>query len=263
MFQAFALEIAAGAQRIGVYKMADAATDSAADPEPFGLVRADGGRRSAFTAYKFASVYLAGFRGGTWSRRDTISKVVIDRGEKTTTVLWARSPAAQEVQLEARTTEALLVDVYGAARQVHPERGYYYIDLPGARCAQGTPDCAIGGAPVMLIENAPASAITAPLPASPTPSDLEDIPTPTPSPVPTFFIIPTITPTPTPTRTPAPTFTPTPTATSPPTLTPTPTLIPIPTSDIPAGRPWLLIGALALVMGGAAATAGGRKFLRR
>jgi hypothetical protein len=263
IFQAFALEIAAGAQRVSVYKMADAATDSAADPEQFGLVRMDGSRRPAFTAYQLAATYLAGFRGGTWSRRDTISKVVIDRGEKTTTVLWARSPAAQEVQLEARTTEALLVDVYGAARQVHPERGYYYIDLPGARCAQGTPDCAIGGAPVMLIENAPASAITAPLPASPTPSDLEDIPTPTPSPVPTFFIIPTITPTPTPTRTPAPTFTPTPTATSPPTLTPTPTLIPIPTSDIPAGRPWLLIGALALVMGGAAATAGGRKFLRR
>jgi hypothetical protein len=46
-------------------------------------------------------------------------------------------------------------------------------------------------------------------------------------------------------------------------LTPTPTLIPLPTSDIPTGRPWLLIGALVLVMGGAAVTAGGRKFLRR
>jgi hypothetical protein len=47
IFQAFALEIAAGAQRVGVYKMADAATDSAADPEQFGLVRIDGGRRPA------------------------------------------------------------------------------------------------------------------------------------------------------------------------------------------------------------------------
>jgi hypothetical protein len=263
IFQAFALEIAAGAQRVGVYKMADAATDSAADPEPFGLVRQDGSRRPAFTAYQLAATYLAGFRGGTWSRRDTISMVTIDRGEKTTTVLWTRSPAAQTVMVAARTTEALVVDVYGTALQKHPERGYYYVQLPGAKCAQGTPGCAIGGAPVMLIEDAPPSAITAPLPASPTPSDLEDIPTPTPSPIPTLFIIPTITPTPTPTRTPAPTPTPTPTAAPTSTLTPTPTLIPIPTSDIPVGRSWLLIGALALVMGGAAVTASGRKFLRR
>jgi hypothetical protein len=263
IFQAFALEIAAGAQRVGVYKMADAATDSAADPEQFGLVRIDGGRRPAFTAYQLAATYMAGFRGGTWSRRDTISMVTIDRGEKTTTVLWTRSPAAQTVMVAARTTEALVVDAYGTALQKHPERGYYYIQLPGAKCAQGAPDCAIGGAPVMLVENAPPSAITAPLPASPTPSNLEDIPTPTPTPVPTSFIIPTNTPTPTPTDTPLPTFTPTPAPTSMPTSTPTPTLIPLPTSDIPADRPWILIGALALVMGGIAATTGGRKFLRR
>jgi len=263
IFQAFALEIAAGAQRIGVYKMADAATDSAADPEPFGLVRADGGRRSAFTAYKLAAVYLAGFRGGTWSRRDTLSMVTIDRGDRTTTVLWTRSPAAQTAMIASRTTEALLVDVYGAARQVHPERGYYYVNLPGARCAQGTPDCAIGGAPVMLVENAPPSAITAPLPASPTPSNLEDIPTPTSTPTPTPIIIPTNTPTPTPTPTPTLTSIPTSTFTPSPTSVPTATLVPLPTSDIPPGRPWLLVGALALVLGGAAATAGGRRFLRR
>jgi hypothetical protein len=262
IFQAFALQIAAGAQRIGVYKMADTATDSAADPEQFGLVRVGGSPRPAFTAYQLAATYLAGFRGGTWSRRDTISMVTVDRGAKTTTVLWTRSPAAQTVMVAARTTEALVVDAYGTALQKHPERGYYYIQLPGAKCAQSAPDCAIGGAPVMLIEAAPPSAITAPLPASPTPSNLEDIPTPTHTPVPTLFIIPTITPTPAPTHTPAPTFTPTPTATPTPTLTSTPTLVPLPTSDIPAGRPWILIGALALVMGGAAVTAGGRKFLR-
>jgi hypothetical protein len=261
IFQAFALEIAAGAQRIGVYKMADTATDSAADPEPFGLVRVDGGRRSAFNAYKFAAVYLAGFRSGTWSRRDTISQVTVDRGDKTTLVLWTRSPAAQRVMIASRTTEALLVDVYGSVRTIHPERGYYDVTLPGARCSQETPDCAIGGAPVMLVENAPVSAITAPLPASPTPSDLEDIPTPTPTSTPTPIIIPTNTPTPTPTSTPSPTSTPTSTSVPTPTSSPTPTLVPLPTSDIPPGRSWLLIGALVLVLGGAAATAGGKKFL--
>jgi hypothetical protein len=262
MFQTFALEIAAGVQRIGVYKMADTKTDQAADPEPFGLVRADGGRRAAFTAYKMAAVYLSGFRGGTWDRRDTISLVTIDRGEKTTTVFWTRSPAPQTVMVAARTTEALLVDVYGTAVTVHPERGYYYINLPGAKCAQGTSDCAIGGEPKMLVEAAPPSAHTALVPDTPTPFDLEDIPTPTYTPTNTPFIIPTDTSTPTPTNTPTPTLTPSPTATPTQTSVPTPTLIPLRQSDIPMDRPLLLISALALVIGGAAVTAGGKRFLR-
>ena len=60
LVQALSLEIAAGAERIAVYKMADTETDRAADPEPFGLVRMDGTRRPAFTAYKVATNYLAG-----------------------------------------------------------------------------------------------------------------------------------------------------------------------------------------------------------
>jgi hypothetical protein len=253
IFQAFALQIAAGAQRVGVYKMVDTPTDSAADPEPFGLVRMDGSRRPAFEAYRLSTNYLAGFRGGTWDRRDTISKVTIDRGEKTTTVLWTRAPASQQIMLEARTTRALLVDVYGSAYQVHPERGYYLLDLPGAKCAQDTPGCAIGGAPIMLIEDAPVDALTAPPPASPTPSDLSEIPTPTFTPLPTEVppptAIPSATPTPTPTQTPTPSPSPTPTQ------TPTPTPVPLPTSDVPVGRPWILVGVLALMMGGSAVAA--------
>jgi hypothetical protein len=57
--------------------------------------------------------------------------------------------------------------------------------------------------------------------------------------------------TPTPTSTPA--FTPTPAP------TPTPTPPPLKTSDVPAGRPWLLIGALALVMSGGAIAAGRKR----
>jgi hypothetical protein len=253
IFQAFALEIAAGAQRIGVYKMADTATDSAADPEPFGLVRMDGSRRPAFEAYRLAANYLAGFRGGMWDRRDTISTVTIDRGEKTTTVLWTRAPAPQQIMLPARTTRALLVDAYGSAYQIHPERGYYFLDLPGARCAQGILDCAIGGAPIMLIEDAPVNALTAPPPASPTPSDLSGIPTPTFTPLPTEVPPPTAIPSATPT--PLPTYTPTPLPTQTPTQTPTPTTVPLPTSDVPVGRPWLLVGVLALMMGGSAVAA--------
>jgi hypothetical protein len=281
MLQALSLGIAAGAERIAVYKMADNETDRAANPEPFGLVRMDGSRRPAFAAYRVATTYLAGFRSGSWDRRDDISVVTVDRGAQTTTVLWARIPEPQTAMVPARTTRALLVDVWGAARTVYPERGYYFIDLPGARCAQG---CMIGGAPYLLIEDAPASAHTAQVPNSPTPvertnadtvSDREPVPpaapssTPTPTATPMPSPTPTPTPTPTststPTPTPTPSLTPTQTATHTPPATPSPTTIPLPTSNVPPERPWFLIGVLALAMTGTALVfeRGARRTLRQ
>ena len=290
IIQAFALEIAAGAERIAVYKMVDTATDSAADPEPFGLVRMDGSRRPAFTAYQVATNYLAGFRGGSWDRRDDISVVRIDRGRQTTTVVWARTPEAQTAMIPARTTRALLVNAQGAAYQVYPERGYYYLDLPGANCAQS---CHKGGAPLMLVEDAPVSADTAPPPSSPTPppvatatatpAEIEvkveveeavgveaeveveeavESLTPTSTPMPTNT--PTSTPTNTPTNTPThtPTNAPTSTPTNTPTNIPTSTPVPLPTSNVPASRPWLLVGILAAAMGGSALVTNRRKSSR-
>jgi hypothetical protein len=299
--QAFSLEIAAGAQRIGVYKMADTETDSAADPEPFGLLRMDGTRRPAFTAYQVASNYLSGFRSGTWDRRDAVSLVTIARGDQTTTVVWSRTPEGQTAMIPARRTRALLVDVSGAARTVYPERGYYYVNLPGAHCPQG---CQIGGEPFMLVEDAPATADTAPTPrpvptepaatlpaihevtdqpqpapgvetetsseserARPLSPRLESVVVPTStltsSPTPPATATPRPSPTPSPTRTPSPL--PTRTATVAPTArttvapsspTPTGTAAP-PSAGSPIVRPgtrhlWILAGALALTLGGAA-----------
>jgi hypothetical protein len=250
--QAFSLEIAAGAERIAVYKMADTETDQAADPEPFGLVRRDGSRRPAFTAYQVAANYLAGFRGGTWDRQDAISVVTIDRGAQTTTVVWARTPEPQAAVIAARTIRALLVDPWGSSYYIYPDHGYYFVDLPGANCEEG---CQLGGAPFMLVEDARVDTDTVPHAPSPTP--LLETPTPTPTNTPTSTPTPTITPTPmpTPTITPTPTSTPMPTNTPAPTDTPTPTPIPVPTSDVPSSRPGLLIGVLALAMGGMAVAA--------
>ena len=269
ILQSLSLGIAAGAERIAVYKMADTETDRAANPEPFGLVRMDGSRRPAFSAYRVAMNYLSDFRGGTWDRRDEISAVTIDRGTRTTTVLWARTPEPQTAMIAARTNRALLVDVWGSAYYVYPERGYYFVDLPGANCAQG---CLIGGAPYMLVEEASSGANTAQPPASPTPPPVEIAdsgvtpdpdalptptatftPTPTPTPTHTPTATPTPTPTDTPTATPTPTETPTPTATAvpTPTCTPTPTPTPTPLAQLAAfsSQPWLLgaIGALVLI----------------
>ena len=251
--QAFSLAIAAGAQRVAVYKMADTESDRAANPEPFGLVRMDGSRRPAFAAYQAASTYLAGFRSARWDRRDTLSLVTVDRGEQTTTVVWSRTPQPQTAMVAARTTRALLVNALGQAYTVYPERGYYYIPLPGAECSD---ECLIGGLPYMLVEDAPTNANTAPQPSSPTPSPTN--PTPTPTSTPTLTPTPTATPTPTSTATSTPTSAPTPTATSTATAistaTPEPPSTPTPIPESPSyGTPFtdpvLLIVLLGFVAG--------------
>ncbi len=296
IFQALSLEIAAGAQAIAVYKMVDTETDRAADPEPFGLVRIDGTRRPAFTAYQVATTYLAGFRGGSWDRRDELSVVTVDRGSQTTTVLWSRIPDAQTAMIPARTTRALLVDIWGSARHIYAERGYFFVDLPGANCSQG---CWLGGAPSMVVEEAPASADTAPTPRPPTPVPTEpprptDTPGPaatptvavaeptsgsTQSPGPTPTVTPSATTTPRPTSTstptqvttvtpsattsPNPTSTPTPTPNATPTPRPTSGPPPSPTPTAPnAGtrnRSWILIGILMVGLGAVAVAAGGSR----
>ncbi|MFN2189716.1 MAG: hypothetical protein ACK2T3_13205, partial [Candidatus Promineifilaceae bacterium] len=58
--QALASAMAAGAERIAVYKLRDNEDDRLANPEPFGLIRADGFRRPAFDTYQVAIRQLSG-----------------------------------------------------------------------------------------------------------------------------------------------------------------------------------------------------------
>ncbi len=206
IIQAMVLGIAGGAERIAVYRMADGGG-------PWGLVGADGARRPAFAAYQVAATYLAGFREARWERRDTVGVVVVDRGPQVTTVAWARTPQSQTLMLPAQTTRALLVNARGEAEIVHPDRGYYSLILPGCN---GEAVCAIGGSPLLLVEENGRGQV-APLSPSPTPPPAEWTPFPTPTRTPT----PSPTPIPAATATPVPS--PTPTATASPTLTPSPT----------------------------------------
>lgn len=287
VIQALSLSIAAGAERVAVYKMADTESDRAANPEPFGLVRMDGSRRPAFTAFRTGATYLAGFRGASWDQRDDVSVVTVDRGDQTTTVVWERRGTPQTAQIEARTDRALLVDMRGSARTIYPQQGYYSVDLTPATCMRG---CQIGGPPYMLVEQAPTGGDTLPRPtetpgappaevptatvgmASPSPSPSPSAtaspsrPAPTPSPTqrrPRPTPVPSATPTATATAVPSPTPTLTATATAPPAPSPTTHPSPTPTPQPPltaAGAgPWILGGVLLLSLaGGAAALARAR-----
>jgi hypothetical protein len=272
--QVMAVGIAAGAERIAIYKMADTPGDKAANPEPFGLVRMDGSQRPAFRAFQIASTYLSEFRSATLDRRDEVEQVTVDRGAQTTTVLWSRVTAPQKVTLGAHAGSALIVDSRtGATWTQGASGGQYTLDLPGSICTQvAGGSCMIGGWPILVVEQGSARAApSASQPISPTvaqatgPTATLPAKAKTPAPKATATATatatasatatpsqtPTATGTETPTPTATPTTTPTPTDTATPSVTPTPTIVPdkvagLPGSGVRAGI--LLAGAVVVFL---------------
>ena len=218
--QAFAVGLAAGAQRIGVYKMQDTADDVAANPEPFGLLRMDGSRRPAFTTYQVAVQYLAGMQGVKREEWGHWGQIRLDQGTQATTVLFSRLPAPQTVQVAAEASTAVLVDMWGSRQSISASDGVFTVELPGAICAQTAGDyCMIGGPVYYLVQSLDGSSVPAPPPVSGPPA-VENPPAATatidpnaPTRTPAATAEPTETPTPKPSATPRDTATPRPTRT--------------------------------------------------
>jgi hypothetical protein len=198
MPQALAVALAAGAERIAVYKLRDLESDAQANPEPFGLVRLNGSRRPAFTTYQVATRYLAGMESSRRERWDGVAQIRLHQGNQTTTVLFARLPTPQQAQVKATATTATLADMWGNRETITAVDGFFTVDLQPALCTQTIGDyCMIGGTVYYLVQFTAAEVDLPPI-ALPPPAF-----TPTPEPTPT--VPPTATPTATPT--PAPTAT--------------------------------------------------------
>lgn len=169
ILQAYALGLAAGAGRIAVYRLIDAGLPPGG--EPFGLLRPDHSRRPAYTAYRLVTQHYAGTRSVQVHRQPLLTQVTLERGERTTRVFWARTEAAVSVTVPALTcpsgqcqgtSQATLIDQEGNAQILDGSNGGYALTLPGARCADETLGCIIGGPTYLLVEEAPASAIGVP-----------------------------------------------------------------------------------------------------
>ncbi len=178
MPQALAIALAAGAERVAIYKLQDTEDDLLANPEPFGLVRRDGSRRPAFAAARLAFGMLAGVVAAERERWDEVGQVRLIQGDRVTTVLFARLPAPQSASVPALAETARLVDMHGAERLIRAREGAFQVALPRAACSQSIGDyCMIGGAPFYLVQSRdggpPPPDLPAPLPAlsSPRPTD--------------------------------------------------------------------------------------------
>ena len=237
--QALAMGMAAGAQRIAIYKMKDTPDDKAANPEPFGLIRADGSYRPAYYTMQVATGMLAGATRASRDRWDDVGQVRVEQDGGSTTVLFSRVPGPRTAEVPATSSSADLVDMWGRRQVVSAQDGVYRIELPAAPCSQSAGDyCMIGGPTYYLVQGNPAGG-ELPAPAAPAPSNAGTAEPPAGQPTDesssataTATLAPTATPTATATATATATLTASPTAspTSSPTVTASPSVTPSPSS---------------------------------
>jgi hypothetical protein len=260
--QALAVALAAGAERIAVYKLKDTETDRAANPEPFGLVRLDGSYRPAYNTFQVASQYLAGANWAVRERWDEVGQVQVNQGDHTTTVIFARLPSAQQAQVAATVDSALLINMWGDVQTITPAGGRFFINLPAAPCSQSIGDyCMIGGMVYYVVQAADPNAPT----VTPTPIETAR---PTTTPIPTATPEATNTATIEATMPPTETDPPSPTPVQPEPATHTPTAGPTqpattPTAVTGQGRSNLSYWFIAAGVAGAVALAAGFYFNNR
>jgi hypothetical protein len=180
--QALAAALAAGAERVAVYKLKDTPGDRAANPEPFGLLRWDNSRRPAFDTYRVAIRRLEGVTHAERERWDEVGQVRLEQPGQTTTVLFARLPQPQTARVKATADTAELVDMWGKTKTIEAVDDFFTVDLPGALCLHTIADyCMIGGTTFYLIQEVDQERSLAP--ASPTPTATRPAPTGTPTPI--------------------------------------------------------------------------------
>lgn len=152
LVQSPALALAAGAERVAVYKVSppEGVTPNA---DYYGLYRPDGSARPAATAWGMVTTHFAGVRRTTLTTLRTYYLVQLDRGNAITRVAWART--ANPVTLTLRPLFArgtvMVYDALGNAVPTTPQRGgAFTVTLPGAVCPNN--DCVVQGLPVLIVE---------------------------------------------------------------------------------------------------------------
>ncbi len=151
LVQSVALGLAAGADRIAVYKLYDQLLPAGA--ESFGILSPpDATPRPAFYTWqmineRFNDVTLAEF-----ANTPTIEAVHLQhQNGQHSLVAWARTEQTATLEIEATSDKAYLLDAYGNISVLRPIDGIYTLTLRPALCEQGE-GCFLGGAVAILVQ---------------------------------------------------------------------------------------------------------------
>ncbi len=160
VIQVNALALAAGAERVAIYKFFDDAPVTATpggDPYSYGLIRPDGSPRPALEALRVVTTHFTSVKTAALTDRPNYFIVKLDRGGAITRVAWARGDKPVTLKLRP-TPNAVNATLFDAQGEAHPltidEKGNYKLSLPPAVCTTSD-GCFIGGQPWVLIEIVP------------------------------------------------------------------------------------------------------------
>jgi hypothetical protein len=161
LIQAAALSLAAGVERLAVYRLYDNHY-SPGLTEPWGLVRGDGTRRPAFDAYHTAIELFSPTQRATRYYSDRSSLVTLEQPDRTIYVMWARKAAPVQFYVMAADADeiATRVNVSGVTWTVQPQaapdaEGLWF----SVKARSAIPDdnglVMVEGSPVILMVDGP------------------------------------------------------------------------------------------------------------
>ena len=162
MLQGIAMGLAAGVEKIEVYKMKDGDGDVI---NGSALVREDHSKRPAFNAFQVAAEFFSNYQSAQLFAPGDLRQVVFDSPGRRVTVLWNAAPGGITVQVPVSGDgNALRVAPNGDAYPVGASGGAFQVDLAGATMHTDLNNPSrylIGGTPVVLVEYGPQGAVRA------------------------------------------------------------------------------------------------------
>jgi len=159
ILQAMAMGLAAGVQKISVYKMKDGDGDVINGEA---LVYENGTKRPAYYAFQVAAQYFANYKSATLFAPGDLREVVFDKGSERVTVLWDAAPTAISVQVNASGGQAKKGGPTGNFQPISASNGIYSFDLPGATMHTDLDNPSVyqvGGTPIVLVETGVSGAV--------------------------------------------------------------------------------------------------------
>ncbi|MSQ24654.1 MAG: hypothetical protein EXR58_08980 [Chloroflexi bacterium] len=149
IIQAFAYSVAVGVDRVVMYRFQDVG-----ERQSWGIVRADGTLRPAYTAFQVATEFLSFPTSVAVQGGPTVERIEIHRGGQRISVVWNRTSVPLVTRVPASYGRAEVIDQTGTRRNVSASNGGYELALAPATANMGSNpgDYIIGGPPLIVVE---------------------------------------------------------------------------------------------------------------
>lgn len=151
LIQSVTLGLAAGAERIAVYKLYD--QNLPAGDESFGILNpATVSPRPAFYTWQMITQHFDDIVSASLQQTDNFNAVqLLHENGQQTIALWARTETDTQISLTSTNDKAYQLDMYGNITIMRPDNNEYELTLSPALCEEGE-GCFLGGNVVLIVQ---------------------------------------------------------------------------------------------------------------